>query len=87
VHNGCGTRLLTGRWISAPRLNPSGSSPENFIGVDLAAAHPFPSSYFAYTFAEDFPEDISQADALIFLREAHRTLRNGGVLRLRFPDF
>ncbi len=87
AHYGCGTRMLADGWLNVDRLAPPGPAPENFVAFDLAAAHPFPSDWFAYAYAEDFLEHLSQADSLIFLSETYRTLRKGGVLRLSFPGF
>ena len=56
-----------------------------FFSVDLTQRHPFPDARFDFAFGEDFLEHLTQADALIFLTEAYRTLRPGGVLRLSFP--
>jgi SAM-dependent methyltransferase len=56
-----------------------------FLAVDLTQRHPFADASFDLGYAEDFLEHLSQAQSLIFLSEAYRTLRSGGVLRLSFP--
>jgi predicted SAM-dependent methyltransferase len=63
------------------------ASKDKFVGIarDLLERHPFPDGTFEYGFAEDFFEHLDQQDQLIFLTEAHRTLKAGGVLRLAFP--
>jgi predicted SAM-dependent methyltransferase len=56
-----------------------------YFAVDLTQRHPFPSNRFEFAYGEDFLEHLTQADALIFLTEAFRTLALGGTLRLSFP--
>ncbi|QDT10860.1 methyltransferase domain-containing protein [Planctomycetes bacterium K23_9] len=56
-----------------------------YFTVDLTQRHPFPSDRFEFAYGEDFLEHLTQADALIFLAEAFRTLAADGTLRLSFP--
>lgn len=83
IHYGCGAILMPG-WVNAD-MNPK--IDENHVSVSFNAAgpHPFPSDSFDFAYAEDFLEHLSQDDSLIFLFEAFRVLREGGVLRLSFP--
>lgn len=53
--------------------------------MDLTRPHPFPDNSFAFGYSEDFLEHLDQADSIVFLSEAYRTLKPGGVLRLSFP--
>ena len=81
IHYGCGRNYLPG-WLNVDII---ATGPENYMYVDLASRHPFPDNSFQFGFSEDFIEHIDQASSLLFLEEAHRTLRTGGVLRLTFP--
>jgi len=81
IQYGCGRNYLTG-WLNTDIIS---TGPENYMYVDLTNRHPFPDNFFRFAFSEDFIEHIDQASSLLFLEEAHRTLRKGGVLRLTFP--
>ncbi|MCJ7785678.1 MAG: hypothetical protein MUP41_17230, partial [Desulfobacterales bacterium] len=83
IHYGCGPILLKG-WLNVdlcPRKNIDYIS----ISCNLIGRHPFPDNWFEFGFAEDFIEHLSQEDSIIFLSEAYRTFKLGGVLRLSFP--
>ncbi len=54
--------------------------------VNLVQPHPFADDTFEYGFGEDFLEHLEQDEAIIFLCEAYRTLKPGGVLRLSTPS-
>jgi predicted SAM-dependent methyltransferase len=85
IHYGCGLTFMKG-WINVDRLSRPATE-LSYFKVDLVEYHPFPDNIFDFGYAEDFLEHLSQADSLIFLCEAYRTLRPGGVLRLSFPGF
>lgn len=86
VHYGCGSRFLENGWLNLDRSSVS-THPEGFyLAINLVSRHPFPSDYFKFAFAEDFIEHLDQAESLIFLSEAFRTLSKNGVLRLSFPE-
>ena len=82
IHYACGRVYLPG-WLNTDII---ANGPENYMYVDLVGRHPFPDNFFRYAFSEDFIEHIDQAASLLFLLEAHRTLRPGGVLRITTPD-
>ena len=82
VHYGSGRVYLPG-WLNTDII---ASGPENYMYVNLVERHPFPDNSFRYAFSEDFIEHIDQASSLMFLLEAHRTLKPGGVLRITTPD-
>jgi predicted SAM-dependent methyltransferase len=86
VHYGCGEHIEP-EWLNVDLGPPKKGITIglHFLAVDLAREHPFPNDSFELGYAEDFLEHISQAQSLVFLTEAHRTLRRGGVLRLSFP--
>lgn len=82
IHYASYTKMIPG-WLNVD-LQESG--PENYMKVNLVTKHPFPDDWFRFGFSEDFLEHISQFDAILFLIEAHRTLKPGGVLRVSSPD-
>ncbi len=91
IHYGCGQNVLPG-WLNVDGFKDYYPwqlvSPEvqaHIHRAELAGAHPFPDAVFRFGFAEDFVEHLDQAESLVFLSEAYRTLQTGGVLRLSFP--
>ncbi len=83
IHYGCGTHLLRG-WLNVD-LCPVKNTDSISLSCNLISRHPFPDNWFEFGFAEDFLEHLGQDDSIIFLSEAYRTFRPGGVLRLSFP--
>ena len=85
IHYACGFNMLEG-WLNVDADLLMKTLP-GFVceQVNLVGTHPFPDDWFEYGFCEDFLEHLNQADSLIFLSEAYRTFRKGGVLRLSFP--
>lgn len=81
VHFACGSRLFDG-WLN---IDFGGIPKDNFLRLNLCEKLPFPDQRFSFGFTEDFLEHLSQADSIIFLSEAFRVLKQGGVLRLSFP--
>jgi predicted SAM-dependent methyltransferase len=91
IHYACGRRVLDG-WLNVDMFDeaypygpPDDELRDRIFYADLRAAHPFPDNAFQFAYTEDFLEHVDQADSLIFLSEAYRTLRPGGVLRLSTP--
>lgn len=91
VHYGCGDRVLDG-WVNVDAFDesyPNGvvdlERRRRIVHADLTAEHPFPDGAFAWGYSEDFLEHLTQAESIIFLCEAFRTFKPGGVLRLSFP--
>jgi predicted SAM-dependent methyltransferase len=86
IHYGCGSNIEP-EWLNLDIRQPREGvgAGLHFFAVDLSRGHPFADASFDLGYAEDFVEHLSQADSLVFLTEAHRTLRPGGVLRLSFP--
>lgn len=91
IHYACGRRVLDG-WLNVDMFDeaypygpPDDALRTRIFYADLRAPHPFPDNVFQFAYAEDFLEHLSQADSLIFLTEAYRTLKTGGVLRLSTP--
>jgi len=56
------------------------------ICANLAGGLPFASGVAALMHSEDFIDQLTLEDAAAFLRECHRILAPGGVLRVLTPD-
>ncbi|HRE83407.1 MAG TPA: methyltransferase domain-containing protein [Opitutaceae bacterium] len=91
IQYGCGQNVFEGwlnvdgfksyyAWHAVPQ-----AVQEKIHRMELLDRHPFPDDSFRFGFAEDFLEHLDQAESLIFLSEAYRCLKPGGVLRLSFP--
>lgn len=91
IQYGCGQNVLDGwlnvdgfksyyAWHAVPQ-----AVQDKIHRMELLDRHPFQDASFQFGFAEDFLEHLDQAESLIFLSEAFRCLRPGGVLRLSFP--
>jgi len=83
IHYGSGRNYLDG-WINTDII---ATGPANYMYLNLVGRHPFPDDFFRLAFSEDFIEHIDQAASLMFLMEAYRTLKPGGVFRITTPDF
>lgn len=91
IHYACGQRVLQG-WLNVDGFDesyPNGcvdlAASRRIYRMDLRAPHPFPDESFQWGYSEDFLEHLTQAESIVFLCEAYRTLKPGGVLRLSFP--
>ena len=91
IHYACGKNVIEG-WLNVDGFDesyPMGSiealGAQKIFRMDLTRPHPFPDASFRFGYSEDFLEHLDQADAIIFLSEAYRTLKREGVLRLSFP--
>lgn len=81
LHIGSGGHYIR-RWINIDRdLVP----PLDLV-ADIAASIPFRSGSVDYIHSEDFIEHVDGEAGKRFLREAHRVLKIGGVMRLLTPD-
>jgi len=78
---GCGVRRHPA-WTNAD-LVPDGS---DVHAVDVRRPLPFASGAFAAVYASHLVEHLAPAEALALVRECHRVLRPGGVLRVVVPD-
>lgn len=78
LHLGAGPFRLTG-WLNSDLISAD-------VFVDVTRRLPFPDGSFAYVFAEHLIEHVTERQGTELLREAHRILRPGGVLRLTTPD-
>lgn len=93
VHYACGKNVMDG-WLNVDGFDvsyPDGAidaaKAERIFHCDLSQAHPFADQQFRFGYAEDFLEHLTQADSIVFLKEAWRCFRDGGILRLSFPGW
>ena len=77
---GGGWRLLDGWLNSDIELSPG------LFHMDATRPFPLDDGAFSYVFSEHMIEHIDYADAGAMLRECHRVLRPGGVIRIVTPD-
>jgi predicted SAM-dependent methyltransferase len=81
INFGCGPRTLAG-WINLD----SARGEKIDVVWDLRRGLPFPDGSATAIFGEHVIEHIPRPDAESLLRECHRVLQPGGVLRLSTPD-
>lgn len=79
LHVGCGRNRFEG-WINAD------IDPRADLVVFLERRLPFPEGRLDRIYSEHVLEHASFAEGLRFAKEAHRTLKPGGVLRIAMPD-
>jgi predicted SAM-dependent methyltransferase len=78
LHIGAGPMRLPG-WLNTDLISGD-------VYLDLTRPLPFRDATFSYVFGEHVIEHIDERSATRALRELHRVLRPGGVLRLTTPD-
>jgi predicted SAM-dependent methyltransferase len=81
VNLGCGYRPMKG-WINVDRARGA----EVQIVWDLTRGLPFRDDSCAAIFSEHLIEHVTKDDAAMLLKECHRVLQSGGVLRVSTPD-
>ncbi len=79
LHVGCGRNILPG-WINAD------ISPRAELIVFLQRRLPIRSGYLDRIYSEHVLEHVPYRSAVYFLKEAYRTLKPGGVIRIAMPD-
>lgn len=79
---GCGRNIMPG-WINA---DLTARNPEVFT-MDATRPFPFPDNSFDYVFSEHMFEHLDLCGQQNMMRECHRVLRPGGILRLAMPNF
>jgi predicted SAM-dependent methyltransferase len=78
LHIGAGPLRLPG-WLNTDLVAGE-------VQLDVGRRLPLPDSSFAYVFGEHVIEHLAPGASDRLLRELHRVLRPGGVLRLTTPD-
>lgn len=78
LHIGAGPKRLDG-WLNTDLIAGD-------VYLDLGRPLPFPDVTLAYVFGEHVIGSLSETGGVALLREIHRVLRPGGVLRLTTPD-
>lgn len=80
LHIGCGKRPLAG-WLNAD-VEPGAG----VMLLDAARRFPLESDTFDFIYSEHMIEHVPYQAGSMMLRECHRVLRPGGVLRISTPD-
>ncbi|MGQ9472613.1 MAG: glycosyltransferase [Candidatus Caldatribacteriaceae bacterium] len=79
LHIGCGERKLSG----FVNIDKDGD-PD--LKIDVRYGLPFPNESVDFIFAEHFIEHLTRDEGILFLREAYRVLKRGGICRLATPN-
>lgn len=88
LHLGCGARLIAG-WLNIDLEKDATAEPDEshkFMAYDLRNGLPFGEASVDRIFSEHFFEHLTRHDAFRLLRECHRVLTPGGVIRVSVPD-
>ncbi len=80
LHLGSSNHLLDG-WLNTD-LFPE----QDVMTLDATSTYPFDSNTFDFVFSEHMIEHVPYEAALKMLRECHRVLKPGGVMRVVTPD-
>lgn len=80
LHLGCGGNIIPG-WLNLD-IDPAPGG----IKCDLTAPLPYRDSSVDLIFNEHFLEHITRHEAIAFMRECRRVLKNGAIMRISTPD-
>ena len=80
LHIGGGAHLLDG-WLNTDLAVIPGVTI-----MDATRRFPFADGSFQFVFSEHMIEHIQYEDAIGMLRECHRVMRKGGIIRVTTPD-
>jgi len=78
---GCGARIAA-NWTNIDFH----SSDSRVRRVNLLAGFPFPDNYFDVVYSSHVLEHFTRDQGLFLIREAHRVLKPGAILRIVVPD-
>ncbi len=81
LHLGCGLRVIPG-WINIDCFEAEGIAFE----CDFRDPLPFADGAVQMLYSEHVLEHLQEHDAQTLLREGHRVLKPGGLIRLGMPD-
>ncbi len=79
LHVGCGSVKLTG-WVNAD------IDPRAQLIINIKHRLPFTGNSLDRIYSEHVLEHVSADDGVAFLKEAYRTLKPGGIIRIAMPD-
>lgn len=79
LHVGCGKNYFTG-WINAD------IDPRAELIIFLEKKLPFPDNSLDRIYSEHVMEHVHYETGVFFLKQAYRTLKPGGVIRIAMPD-
>ena len=82
---GCGKNVLDG-WLNTD-LYPQRSDVATVVYLDAGIKFPFKDNTFDYIYSEHIFEHLKFTDSCNMLKECHRVLKPGGVMRLALPHF
>ena len=77
---GCGARF------SGSRVNIFHTDNQSVLRANLLAGFPFPDGHFDAAYSSHVLEHFSRESGRFLMKEAHRVLKHGGVLRIVVPD-
>jgi predicted SAM-dependent methyltransferase len=80
LHLGCGGNQIPG-WSNVDLVAAPG-----VVVHDLTTPLPLPEESIEYIFSEHLLEHLTREQGLAFLRDCHRVLKVGGVVRISTPD-
>ena len=81
INLGCGTHFHED-WVNID-FSVTG---KDVISHNLNEGIPFPSDFFEVVYSSHVIEHFTKKDAMNFLSECFRVLKNDGILRIVFPD-
>jgi len=86
IHLGCGKNYIPG-WINIDNRKITAYDLTDIdIEYDLTMPFPFEENSLDFVFNEHFIEHITYEEGLILLRNLHKSLKPGGVVRIACPD-
>lgn len=80
-------RLFAIALLNGDRLTRFRALPNNILVHDLAKGIPFPNASVDVVYHSHVLEHLDRNVAPEFIRECHRVLKKGGILRIVVPDF
>ena len=90
IHYACGPILFDSDWINVDLIEYNTNELQKdrfFLKMNLVDTHPFDDECFSFAYAQDLFDMLSQAEAIVFLFEAFRSLNKGGLIRISDPNF
>ena len=85
INVGCGWECREG-WINVDNTQKPQRVNYPLIFMDATKTWPYDDNYFDYVLSEHMIEHLKEPDGLFMLREALRTLKLNGVVRISCPN-